>query len=255
MEKLSKSVINEILKTDLTQEVPPLGEIVAPVLFKKNKMAFSTHVDNRGCEILLPQAYPQESVQEAVLKLTDLIAILSFLENTGQIVLVEREEPFKGVYYEQSNIFDADQLPHVFHLSDDLILTTFPENPTRLLRDGKVVLERSQIADSVIVSLGRYLNCSVLPTRALKDFVGRGYRTQDEQLTRRGLRYSIVSMGIAVIIGVGSLIGSVWISNKHGVSTINAIQMDSLLHSSRPVLITNDTIIVKSVVEEKYGKK
>lgn len=62
-------------------------------------------------------------------------------------------------------------------------------------------------------------------------------------------------MVIAVIIGVGSLIGSVWISNKHGVSTINAIQMDSLLHLSRPVLITNDTIVVKSVVEEKYGNK
>lgn len=255
MEKLSKSVINEILRIDVTQEVPPLGEIVAPVLFKKNKIAFSTQVDNRGCEILLPQTYSQKSVQEVVLKLTDLIAILSFLENTRQIVLVEREEPHKGVYYEQSSIFDVDQLPHVFHLSNNLILTTNPEEPTRLLRNGKVVLERRQIAESVVVSLGRYLNSSVLPTKALKDFAGRGYITQDEQLTRRGLRYSVVSMVIAVIIGIGSLIGSVWISNKHGVSTINAIQMDSLLHLSRPVLITNDTIVVKSVVEEKYGKK
>lgn len=189
MEKLSKSVINEILKTDLTKEIPPLGKVVAPVLFRKNKMAFSTQVDNRGCEILLPRAYSQKSVQEVVLKLTDLIAILSFLENTRQIVLIECKEPHKGVYYEQSSIFDVDQLPHVFHLSDNLILTTNPEESTRLLRNGKVILERRQIADSVVASLGRYLNSSILPTKALKDFAGRGYRTQDEQLTRRGLKY------------------------------------------------------------------
>ena len=104
-------------------------------------------------------------------------------------------------------------------------------------------------------SLGRYLNSSVLPTKALKEFVERGYRTQEEELTRKGLRYSIISMVIAVVIAIGSLLGSVWVSNKHGVSTIPPIQFDSLLHSTRPVLITNDTIVVKPVIEDKYGKK
>lgn len=255
MEKLSKLVIKEIMKTDLSQEVLPLGVKVASVLFEKNKMAYSVNVDNRGSEILLPQTYTQKSLQEVVLSLTDLIAVLSFLEKTRLIVLMECEEPFIGVYYEQCRMFNGDQLPHKFHLSDDLMLTTSPEEPTRLLKDDMVVLEMRQISATVVDSLGRYLNSSVLPTKALKEFVERGYRTQEEELTRKGLRYSIISMIIAVVIAIGSLLGSVWVSNKHGVSTITPIQFDSLLHSTRPVLITNDTIVVKPVIEDKYGKK
>ena len=254
MEKLSKSVINAILRTNLAQEVPPLGKEVASVLFKKNIMAFFVQLGGRGNEILLPPAYSEESVQKVILTLTDLIAVLSFLEKTKLIVLVEHKEPYRGVYYEQCDRFEEDQLPNLFHLSEELMLTSNQDELTRIINNGKVVLEKRKMSEHVIESLARFLNSSVLPTSALKEFVGRGYRTQEEQLTRRGLRYCIISMFIAVIVSVGSLIGNVWVGNKHGVSNINPIQIDSLLHSTRSVQITNDTIVVKSVVEENYGK-
>ena len=255
MEKLSKQVIKEILRTDLSQEISPLGEKLACVLFKRGKLAMSVQVDGRGEEILLPAALSQHLVQKVLLDLTDLIATLSYLEKSRLIILVKLETPFTGVFYEGSDKFEGGQLPHVFHLSNDLTLTTKTNEATRLMENKELVLEGCSVAEAISKPLAYFLCNMVMPTQALKEYVDRNYKTREEQLTRRGLRYSVISMILAVIVAAVSPIGTVWIVNKHGVSTIRQEQFDSLLHTARPVRIVTDTIAMNNFFERKDGNE
>lgn len=255
MEKLSKLVIKEILLTDLSQEIPLLGEKLTHVLFKKGELAMSVRVDGREEEILLPVSLSQHSVQKVLLDLTDLIATLSYLEKSRLIIIVKSEMPITEVFYEGSDKFEGGQLPHVFHLSNDLTLTTKTDEATRLMENEELVLEGCSVADAISKPLTYFLCNKVMPTQALKKYVDRNYKTREEQLTQRGLRYSVISMIIAVIVAAVSPIGTVWIVNKHGVSTIRQEQFDSLLHTARPVRIVTDTIVMNNFFEKKDGNE
>lgn len=231
MEELTKKVVKDILKVNLQQEVAPLGDIVAKTMFGKGKLAMAIHVDGRNDFLLFPPTTSNKVIQKSLLQITDLCATLSFLEKNKQILLIAPQELESKVFYERTNILEADTIPHVFNLSDSCKLTTNDTEGMRIINEGRLELVEYTVSSEIIKSLSRYMCSTVLPTKALETFKQRGYKTTEEHLTRRGLRISLWSVVIAVVIALASLLGTVWIGNKHGISTINKEQFDRLIHS------------------------
>lgn len=264
MDSRIKKIIKKIIKIDISNPVDMFGDVIADILFKKGEFALFVNYDNLKVLLLLPPNTKSNIKKEKLLLLIELLAVLKELEEKKLIYVEEGYSLSSNFFYQGKVTFEKDQRPGLFKISDQTFLKCNDDNQVSLIVNGKDILNTTAALDKVALSLTRYLCGVILPTRSLKNFVSRGFKTKEERNTQLGLRYSIVSMIIAVGIASISPIISVLTANKFGFATIRNDQMDSILKVSKPVYIVepidsfqkkrNANKILKSQIEKKHGK-
>ncbi len=239
MEKLSQKIIDAILEIDVTKDVPPLGEIVTPILFKNKSLALAINISGRD-ELLFKSDASNDTIQKSILQLTEIVALLDYLEKNRYILVVETDL-INELFYDKTTDFSQTQLPNEYLIADNLNLLSKANEPMQIIEKGKnVIMEGKQVSELLMTPIKRFFSCAVLPTNALKDYKKRGYKALDEYLTRLGLRFSIASMVIAVLIALFSPLATIFLGNRYGISTIKSDQMDSILHTTKVVKIEQD---------------
>lgn len=235
MDSRIKDIIKKIVKIDISNPVDILGDVAADILFKKGKSAFFVNNENNKVALLLPPNTKSYIRKEEILLLTELLAVLQNLENKGLIYVDDTYSLPQYLFYQGKDMFEKDQRPGVYKVSDQTILKYHNDSQVALMVNEEKLLCVTAVFEHIGLSLARFLCSVVIPTRSLNDYVRRGFKTKEERNTQLGLRYSIISMTIAVLIAAISPIISVLISNKYGFSTIREDQMDSILKVSKPV--------------------
>lgn len=264
MESKIKEVIRRISKTDISIPIDVLGNTIADILFKEGTSALYVNNEVGLSFLLLSTETKSKKKHESILLLTELVAVLRNLEEQGVIYVDDDCSLPKDLFYQGKVIFEKDQKPGVYKISNNLTLNCQDEQNITMNAKGKELMTSTVVYDQVGKPLARYLCSYVFPTMSLKNYVERRFRTREERNTHLGLRYSVISMTIAVIIATISPFLSVIIANRYGFSTIRHDQMDSILKVAKPVYVVNrkdcvhqsDNIISiqKSQKGKEYGK-
>lgn len=236
MEKISKRVIDAVIKISVTKDVPPLGEIVTQDLFKYKVLALAINIEGKD-ELLFASDASSGQVQNTILKLTEIVALLEKLEKYRYIFVIESANSEGDLFYEKKTALSRKQLPNQYSIGDDLILTAEANEPMKIIENGRVIMEGVPVSQLLMTPLKRFFSGIILPTKALKDYKKRKYMALEEYHTRRGLFYSVLSMIIAIAIAVFSPIVSIWLGNRCSISTIKKEQMDSILHGIKMIKI------------------
>ena len=234
-----KEIIKRISKADITQPVDKLGDVISDILFKNEESALFFNKDESKVFLLLTKNVKENKKQEEVLRLTEFVAILQGIERSGLIYVESSDTLHTCLFYQGKELFEQDQRPGIYRISDDAVLKYRNDVEVSLIVKGKELMCTVVILDQICLPLARLLCSYVLPTKSLKDYVKRGFKSKEEYSTQLGLRYSIISMTIAVVIAAITPILSVLTANRIGYSTIKQEQMDSLLKTSKPVYIVN----------------
>lgn len=240
MDSKIKSVIKRIAKTDITSSVDMLGDVIADILFKDRKSALFVNNDNHTVLLLLPTNVKNKRKQESILRLIELLAILEKLERDGLIYVDDSNYLPVCFFYQSKELFEQDQCPGTYKVSKHVTLNNLDDTNLTLKLLDEELMSTSAVIERAGVPLARFLCSSCLPTRSLWDYVDRGFKTKEERNTQLGLRYSIISMTIAVLIALVSPIISVLTANRIGFSTIKREQMDSLINYPQPVFLVGD---------------
>ena len=250
MDSKIKEAIKRISKTDISHPVDVLGNILADILFKKDKSALFVNSETGKVLLLLPTEETNNNKHKAFLLLTELVAVLQNFESQGIIYVVDDYCLSENLFYQGKDIFEKDQRPGVYKVSNNMTLKQHDDLIVTLNAGDKELMTSIVVYDQVGALLVRYLSGIVLPTKSLKEYVKMGFKTREERNTQLGLRYSVISVTIAVLIAVLSPFLSVQVANRYGFSTIKQEQMDSLLKISKPVYVVG----CKDSVHQSGGK-
>lgn len=242
MNKLTSKIIDDILKIDITENVFLLGDYVASDLF--GRMALAINIDGRADEVLFLRDASKQTIQNQLLQLTEIIGTLEDLEKKNYLLVVEADEEqlTNVLFYKRKTQFNGKQLPHEYIISDQLVLTTNIGEPIKILDNENVILEGKKVSQILMLSIKRLFCSRVLPTKALLDYKKRGYKTLEEFNTNKGLKFSVISMIIALIIAVLTPVGTLLLGNRYSISTLNSNQFDSILHVTRNVRMENSYV-------------
>ena len=139
----------------------------------------------------------------------------------------------------------------MYKVSKELDLN-LQEEDGGLLKDGEIIMTAIAIDPHVSVPLSRLLCSSIMPTESLKKFIKRGFTSEEKRNTQLGLKYSVVSMTIAIIVAMGSPFFSVFVANRYGITTINQTQLDSLINTNKakPVYVITQPDSLHSISEQ-----
>lgn len=243
MDVIIKTIVKKVSKCDVSKPIDSFGNIISPILFKTDKAGIFVDRDRHKVCVLLPDSIKEKDRQQYILKIVELLGVLENLEREYLVYVQSNNENGVEVYYEGKTCFGSGQIPNTYKISQDETMSVVDEETVILKKGNKTILSSIPITTQVAFKLERYLCGRLFPTSSLIDFVKRGFKTRENRNTQLGLRYSVVSMVIAVLIATVSPFLSVMISNRIGVATLNQVQMDSLLKTARPVyLIQQDTV-------------
>lgn len=265
MDKIVQKVIERISNIDVANEVELLGDIICDILFETNKHAFYIEQDSDRVSILLPIVRNKAQEQKEILLFTELLAVLEDLKNNHLIYVSKDTVDNEQFFYQGKVFFDKDQRPNVYKIANNVSLSVPAEGELTLIENGRVVMSGVPVDSQIGSSLATFLMSRVLPTNSLKEYVKRGFLTKEEKYTRRGLKYSIISMVIAISIATISPLLSVFVSNQYGISTLKQQQLDSLINKAKPVYVittvNKEKIMCDSTknnpekITPKYGNK
>ena len=253
MDSKIKKIINRIAMIDILNPVEMLGDVIADILFKKRETALL--VKDNKIILLLPPNSKSQTIQEAVLRLTELLAVLQNLEKSGLLYVDENYYLHQCFFYQGKDTFEKSQRPGVYKVSNSVTLNHHDDLYFTLNAKDEELMASTVVYDQVGRPLARYLCSFVLPTMSLKNYVNRGFKTREERNTQLGLRYSVISVTIAVIIAVLSPFISVHVANRYGFSTIKQEQMDSLLKTSKPVYVVGTKDFVHQSNSKNFVQK
>lgn len=231
MNNTIKKIIKRIASADITRGVNLLGDEVADILFKKDCMAISIGVAGRGVEILFGSHVSQIERQEALLLFTELTVTLNILEKKQMIYIVEDSIGDGVFFYQNKTRFDKGQRPSTYDIGDHQEVTFHEDCPMILKQNGDPVLTSVAVESSIALSLKHFLCSRILPTQALIIYQRQGFRTKEELYTKKGMRYSVIAIAIALFSPVLSL----FIANKYGVTHIEREQIDTLIQTIKAV--------------------
>ena len=240
MDKIIQNTIKKIEKIDITKEVDLFGNVAADILLKDNHTAVYIDNNRHFVELFMLPDLTNEKKQEIIIRFTELLAVLESLEK-NKLVYVQNES-LQGEYffYQGKEYFEKDQLPDTFKVGNGLILRLQKDGDI-LMKDGKRIMTSTIITPQIGNPLARFFCSSIIPTESLKKFIIRGFKSEEERNTQLALRYSVISMTIAVLIAAVSPFFSVFVANRNGITTINQTQLDSLLNKAKPVFVVTLT--------------
>ena len=268
MDKIIQNTIKKIDKIDITKKVDLFGNVVADILLTDNHTAVYIDNDHHFVELFMLPELTNEKKQEIIIRFTELLAVLESLEKNKFVYV--RNESLQGEYffYQGKEYFDKDQLPDTYKVGNGLVLRLQKEGDI-LMKDGKRIMTSTIITPQIGNPLARFFCSSIIPTESLKKYIKRGFKTEEERNTQLALRYSVISMTIAVLVAAVSPFFSVMVANRKGITTINQTQLDSLLNKAKPVYVVtpidslhynsnqnNQVLLDNKTLEKevKYGK-
>ena len=109
MDSKIKKIINRIAMIDILNPVEMLGDVIADILFKKRETALL--VKDNKIILLLPPNSKSQTIQEAVLRLTELLAVLQNLEKSGLLYVDENYYLHQCFFYQGKDTFEKSQRP------------------------------------------------------------------------------------------------------------------------------------------------
>ncbi len=237
MQKKIKKVLECIKSCKLDSETR-LGDLLEATLFKKQAL----FIDESRNVFLLASDFGNDG-----LLLADLISVLKGLEE-NHLIYVSRSNPLEGIclFYEKQTKCELTQFEGRYDIGNDQTLV-LKDEAAWIEKNGNKALMGLLISDILAKEIVRYLTSVVYPTEALKEYIKRGYQTEESRLSKRANTISVVSVLIAILIAASSPFLTVWWSNTHGKSTITETQFDRLIDSisSNKVQKTDTVYIIK----------
>ena len=218
-----------------------LGDIISDILFETNKLALYIDKDKDRFYILFPTVNNKAKEQDVILLLTELLTVLEDLKCNRLIYVTNNAIDIKHFYYQSKEFFEKDQRPNIYRIAKNVTLSVPPGGELKLRENGRETMSGMPLDSQIGKPLAKFLTSRVLPTKSLKEYVKRGFLTKEEKYTRRSLKYSVISMVIAISIAVISPLLSVFVSNKYGIITLKQQQLDSLLNRMKPVFVITPT--------------
>lgn len=244
MNKLIKEVINRISECNMLMTIDCFGDLIDDIIFQNERSAIFIDNKKKKMYLLFSCSIDSQKRLEKILLITELLAVLDDLVKK-RLIYVQFEENVEDLifFYEGKQLFNADQIPGRYILSQDVYLQ-IKEDEVALIRNKKEFMNSIPINDNIALPLLNYLCARIMPTRALKEYIKNGFITNEEKYTKRGLRYSLLSMIIAVFVAALSPFFSVVISNRKGVTTINESQIDYLINNCRTNYVNEDNTFI-----------
>lgn len=261
MDKKIKSVIKRIAKCDVTEGIDKLGDVIADIFFETGGSALFIANEFNTVTLLLPDDISNKKKQDYFLLLAELVAALESLERNRLIYVQNDIVQEDYLFFQGKDCFDHEQLPNTFKIGRGLILHCREDAKIVLKKDDKEYMRSFAINPQIGTSLVYYLCSSIIPTKSLCQFVERGFKTREERITQLSMRYSLISMFIALFVAALSPFLSVVISNRWGITTIKQTQMDSLLKIAKPVFLINKndssikTVHHNNLIKKQKGKR
>lgn len=196
MKDIRKQTIDLILKQDtLCSNV--FGELLGDLLFLKNQIALLIDGNLRQCQLLYSDRI---GFKNAFLLLTGVLSTIKSLESKGLVFINNNNETSLELYYGGKSDFYETQVPGEYKVADDILLQYKP-SALACIKDSST-LSGTILPSSMYEEIERVFTSQIYPSKDLKDYVKRHYRTQDQQLAHRSLITAWIAIGVSLFIAI-----------------------------------------------------
>lgn len=199
MKSLRKQGIDLLLSEHNSADIM-FGNLIARILFQREEMALLVDTEHEYCRLFHNSKY---GMKDCFLRLTDVLGIIISLEDKGLVYI--SDSSYKDgleLFFEAKEDFHEAQIPGEYYVCDDkkLVLT---ESIQAIIGEdtmGGTILPARMYSSLVHVFCG-----TIYPTKGLKEYVDRGYRTSEEASSRRSRFIAWVAIIVSLIIGSVSI--------------------------------------------------
>lgn len=180
--------------------------------------------------------------EESFLNIISALALLRRLLDSGMIYEAENHfaESILLVYSGKVN-YDIGAYGHLYTAEHGGLTLSDPFGRPVLNQEeckNYKILE-GKIAEEFI----SWLRAEIYPTSALIDFVNNGFLTKEDCRFKTTIRNTKISIFIAFAALVLSPVLTTCHNNKYGITTINAAQLDSLVHKMDSIASCHPVIV------------
>ena len=221
-----------------------LGESVADILFTD----CAIFIDEQR-RVFLLQSLTNKEADGYGLILGDLVSTLRKLEDAMLIYVIGQEINLPLLFYSAKQQCARTQFENRYDIGNGMLLK-LEDDVASIEKDGKVVVCGSQLPSKLGEIVAYYLVATAYPSEGLKDYIKRGFQTEESYLAKRANRISIASVVLAIVIAVSAPFLTVWWSNTHGKTTIIEPQYEGILKAATQP-IPRDTVYINNLVSEK----
>lgn len=201
-----------------------LGNVITPVLFKKNKMCLK--LDGGIIFIFLPISSKWQEYEKTYRLLSELTGLLQKLEKENLIYVCPNETDRELICYEPFLTRESKGC-----IDDDKL----KDRP-----GGKIILDGVKITNLYLYnSLRRYLGAIVIPTSGLETFVSHSFLLESDYNNWKALLWSRIS----VCVAIGSIVGATFFNNCFGYSTLDKRQFEAIIKN----IYVSDSIKMKEL--------
>ncbi len=231
--------MNEIVKecirridTDSALQGKTFGRLCKDILCPKDKRALLLNEEQRSYYILANKDKIGAERRIMTEFLAELLNMLDFLLKEHLIYKIHETDNYLGnlqLYYEPTIQCEVTQIEDKFDCGNGIILT-YQDYTYNLLSSGGDLLTSSTSDSHLYESLKSWLSSYIFPAPELKDYIKRGFMTEEKYTTKKSLSISKTSTWIAISVAVLTPIVTLLLSNCFGVARINSKQFDTLIN-------------------------
>ena len=238
-DKISKS-LDTIIKAGLSSD-RCLGSILSSVFF--DNMAVFVD-DQYNTYLLTSDVAGIKKGKEMVL--VDLLATLADFEKRFNILVAKSERLcFPILFFANSNGCTVSQLDGHYEIGNQQQLIVDDEK-AKIVENQKTILDGYRLPQALSDRVVYYLTSVIYSTEELKEYVKRGYQTEEIRQTKRANTISIASVCIAILVAISAPFLTIWWGNTHGKSTVTESQYKALINTIQDSKVApKDTVYVK----------
>lgn len=243
MHKSIQRVLKRINEKGLENDTV-LGDSVSDILFSD----CAIFIDEQR-RVFLLQLHSNKGLDVNGLILGDLVSTLRKLDDAMLIYVIGQEIHLPLLFYSAIKQCARTQFENRYDIGNGMLLK-LEEYTASIEKDGIVIANGSMLPSRLGDVVASYLTATAYPSEGLKDYIKRGFQTEESYLAKRANRISIASVVLAIMIAVSAPFITVWWSNTHGKTTIVEPQFEGILKAaSQPIL--RDTVYINNSVSEK----
>ena len=244
MHKSIQRVLKRIKENGLDNDTV-LGDSISDILFSD----CAIFIDEKR-RVFLLQSPSNKGSDVNGLILGDLVSTLRKLENSMLIYVIGKEPSLPLLYYSAKTQCAKTQFENRYDIGNGMLLK-LEEDTVSIEKDGIVIANGSMLPSRLGDVVVSYLTATAYPSEGLKDYIKRGFLTEESYLAKRANRISIASVVLAIMIAVSAPFITVWWSNTHGKTTIVEPQFERILKAASQSIL-RDTIYINNSVSEKH---
>lgn len=199
MKSLRKQGI-DLLLSEHNSDDTIFGDLIASILFREGEMALLVDTEQKCCRLFYNSKC---EAKDCFLRLTDILGTVISLEDKGLVYISDAShDDGLELFFESKEDFYEAQIPGEYYVCDDkkLVLT---ESIQAII--GEDTMKGSVLPAKMYYSLVHVFCGTIYPTKGLKEYVGRGYRTSEEENSRRSRFIAWVAIIVSIIIGLVSI--------------------------------------------------